>query len=63
MKLQAPENCSGATFGEAVVDVPEDGFVVVEDNVVIAALLQHGFVQADEETPEIVAAAKKRVKA
>ena len=50
MKLQAPENCSGASFNGSPVEMDENGIAEVSNNPDLTAALQaHGFTAVAEE--------------
>jgi hypothetical protein len=66
MKLQAPENCGGASVNGEPIELDEDGQVDIENIETIKVLCEsHGFtkvVEAIEEKPKLHRKAKDEKK-
>lgn len=53
MKLQAPDNCSGASFNGVTVDLDDSGVAdVINNPELVATLIEHGFAPVDETMPK-----------
>lgn len=60
MKLQAPENCGGASFAGEPIELDENGQCEVHSREAIEALMDHGFVPVSSDGSDKKPSLKKK---